>query len=552
MLTEPGPDGATSSSTTTKRHGLLGTHFRRNGGGGAARAGARRNTVLGIALLAVVAASAVGWVAGRRIQSPAEIASRTAPPTPSAITAPVELRTLVSDVVGRGTVRYGSPQSVTLPASTLKPGTSIVSIAPVKGAALNEGTVAFSVSGRPVLVLQGAQPAHRDLGPGAVGEDVRQLQEGLARLGFDPGPRNGEYGAATAGAVSAWYRAAGWAPLGPTDEQLVALRTAEADVFGARLERANADETLTAAKAGRSTANASVRTTTHALNAALEARRAAQHQLNVARAAASASTPNEVAALEAAVIQADAAVGVARADVEAAKDEVSNANAAIRTAESRVSLNAGRVGQVGGHVGEINAKLGIQLPANEVLFFSSLPLRVDDVTVRVGDEVTGPIMTVSNSQLAVDGALSANDAKLVRKDATVTIEAPDSDIRAAGIVSEIADTPGTQGAEPQRHHLGVTFTENAPPALVGASVVLRITVSSTEGDVLALPIAALSVAADGTSRVQVRERGGATRNVTVTPGLAAKGMVEVTPVNGTLAAGDLVVVGRGTNRAGAA
>jgi hypothetical protein len=51
--------------------------------------------------------------------------------------------------------------------------------------------------------------------------------------------------------------------------------------------------------------------------------------------------------------------------------------------------------------------------------------------------------------------------------------------------------------------------------------------------------------------VQVRERG-TTRTVTVTPGLAAKGMVQVTPIKGTLAAGDLVVAGRGSAAAGAA
>src|SRR5438128_1789095 len=254
------PDGTTGRAET-KRHRLLGVPFRARREGGTTGVGTRRKTALGIALVAVVTASAVGWVAGRRIQSPAEIASRTAPPAPSLISVPVELRTLTSDVVARGTVRYGSPQTVTLPASPLKPGTSIVSIAPVKGAALNEGSVAFSLSGRPVLVLQGAQPAYRDLGPGAAGEDVRQLQAALARLGFDPGALNGVYGASTAGAVAAWYRSAGWTPLGPTDEQLQSLRTAESEEFGARSERANAEDALTTARNSRTTANATVRTT---------------------------------------------------------------------------------------------------------------------------------------------------------------------------------------------------------------------------------------------------------------------------------------------------
>ena len=75
-----------------------------------------------------------------------------------------------------------------------------------------------------------------------------------------------------------------------------------------------------------------------------------------------------------------------------------------------------------------------------MLFFGSLPLRVDDVTVKAGD-LTGPVMTVSNAQLAVDGGLSLNDAKLVRKGAAVTIDAADADFHRPGTVSEIAGHP---------------------------------------------------------------------------------------------------------------
>jgi hypothetical protein len=91
--------------------------------------------------------------------------------------------------------------------------------------------------------------------------------------------------------------------------------------------------------------------------------------------------------------------------------------------------------------------------------------------------------------------------------------------------------------------------EAAPASLVGTSVKLSIAVESTQGKVLAVPIGALSVAADGTSRVQV-DRGGRTRFVTVVPGLAAQGFVEVTPTRGgRLEAGDLVVVGSGPSSA---
>jgi multidrug efflux pump subunit AcrA (membrane-fusion protein) len=74
---------------------------------------------------------------------------------------------------------------------------------------------------------------------------------------------------------------------------------------------------------------------------------------------------------------------------------------------------------------------------------------------------------------------------------------------------------------------------------------ITIPVESTDGEVLAVPIAALSATADGTSRVEVAEgEGGATRFVTVNPGLSAEGYVEVDPVDGNLGEGDRVVVGR--------
>jgi hypothetical protein len=75
-------------------------------------------------------------------------------------------------------------------------------------------------------------------------------------------------------------------------------------------------------------------------------------------------------------------------------------------------------------------------------------------------------------------------------------------------------------------------------------VVQTIAVESTEGEVLAVPVAALSVAGDGSTRVQVQGADGKTRTVPVNAGLSAKGMVAVTPVRGDLAPGDLVVVGR--------
>ncbi|HSL26514.1 MAG TPA: peptidoglycan-binding domain-containing protein, partial [Acidimicrobiia bacterium] len=139
----------------------------------------------------VVVSSVAGWVAGSQILSPAEAAARTAAPEPSAILVAAEERVLSADVVTRGTARFGSPQDLVMAASALKTDAGIVARVPLVGAELTEGDVAVTASGRPLFVLVGEQPVFRDMGPGIEGEDVRQLQEALTRLGFFAGTVDG-------------------------------------------------------------------------------------------------------------------------------------------------------------------------------------------------------------------------------------------------------------------------------------------------------------------------------------------------------------------------
>ena len=194
----------------------------------------------------------------------------------------------------------------------------------------------------------------------------------------------------------------------------------------------------------------------------------------------------------------------------------------------------------------MDAQTTFQIPADELLFFPSLPLRIDDVKAKRGDALAADFMTVSGLQLAVDSALSVTDAKLVAKDAKAVISEPDLRITASAIVTNVADRPGTNGVDPQKVYLEVTPID-APPQLVGASVKITIGVKSTGGAVLVVPVSALTVGAGGQSRVQVVQ-GNSSRFVEVNPGLAAQGLVEVTPTKGKLASGDQVVVGQSTSR----
>ena len=563
-----------------------------------------RNAVVGAGFGLVIAAAGAGWIGGRQITSPSEVAARTAPPPASVIVAPVEQRTLASEVVVRGTVRYGAARAVTLATSGLKKAQDIVTVASTRGADLAEGGVVMAVSGRPVFVLRGDRPGYRDLGPGANGADVEQLEQALLRLGFDPGPADGTYDGRTSAAVSAMYAGAGWTPFGPTDEQTQAMRAAQADDFTARTDLAGQHEAVDAARgllanahdradraaraiaaaaAGdaasaakseheRLVAVADIAARTAALDAALDAEGLAKTAVDEAAAGVPVvPTKLELATALAAAKQATRAVATARTDLAAAQGglnavaaaatrpdaasteaaselsvadaEVVRSQQAVDAAEHKLDLYGHR--PAAGALDQLTARLGVQVPADEVVFLPDLPVRVDIVKLTAGDPLAGPFITVTNSRLAVDGALSLDDARLVRVGAAVAISDADLGIKLTGTVTALATSPGTDGAEPQRFHVAVA-PNDAPTSLVGASVVMSITVNSTAGAVLSVPVSALSVAADGASRVQVQAPDRTTSYVTVTPGLSAGGFVAVTVSTGNLRAGDLVVVGERT------
>jgi peptidoglycan hydrolase-like protein with peptidoglycan-binding domain len=382
------------------------------------------------------------------------------------------------------------------------------------------------------------------------------------------------------------------------DTAVLGVSSAEAKLTQARATAASLSggETVAIANDKREQAAAAVDVAGKqaALNAAItEERSARQTLLEVApdappseRQAAAAAASAAAAAIPQAQAELDAALAAAEAvrvagpdaqrkartdaaqavvDVRVAADELRRARQAVRTARATLRLSTRRVRilsrpadtstmraiaaataqearRTEAEVARIAAESNIQVPANEILFFPTLPLRVDAVKARRGSQVSGSVMNVTSSRLAIDSSLSVSDAKLVHPGDRVVIEDQDLGIKAHGVVSQVADTPGTNRVDPSRFYMGVS-PEAGVRALVGASVKLTIAVKSTSGAVLAVPASALSIGGDGNSRVQVR-RGGRTQIVKVVPGLAAEGLVEVRPVQPEgLAPGELVIVG---------
>lgn len=170
-----------------------------------------QRVILGLLVVSLVT-SGIGFVVGSRMKSSADAAAEREPPTASPVTVEVERRVLTSVVTLRGTIAYPNPQSAEL--GGLVGGLAerqVITVAPAKGASVDDGSVVAQVSGRPVIAVQGAQPSYRALGPGSAGADVEQLEAALVRYGFDPGVVDGAFTESTSQAVIAWYGALGFA-----------------------------------------------------------------------------------------------------------------------------------------------------------------------------------------------------------------------------------------------------------------------------------------------------------------------------------------------------
>ncbi len=563
-----------------------------------------RRTTLAWVLAAAALTAGGAWWLGARIESPAEAAARTAPPPPSPILVPVEQRVLSSTIVTRGTGRFGTPQKLSIAPSALKPGAGLISTLPARNAQLQEGSLLLIASGRPVFVLQGRVPAYRDMGPGMAGDDIRQLEQALARLGFNPGPADGHFDQQTAAALSRWYASHKLEPFGPTREQTLALATLERDA--AEAERALVGATVAAAAArlsvdtARSAAEhagtvASAELASRQADArrlrddqnfslALEAERArathaeraaaAELQALLAERALIVLDPRQPATARAAIeaklalvratqdkvyLEGQLAVQAVERETGQARSQVGVSESALRTAQLegrkqvQLALDAQRLAdadqrsgaerarRLAADLATLRSKLGVQLPLDEIVFVANLPIRVDEVPVLVGAPAVGPVLAVTDNQLVIDGSLTLDTAQLVKPGMPVAIDETDLGIKAKGTVLQVASTPGTRGLDGYHVYIEVRVTE-AVGKLDGVSMRLSIPTESTQGPVLAVPTSALTLAADGSSRVQVQD-GNSLRHVTVQPGLSTGGYVAIKAVNGNLQAGQLVVVG---------
>lgn len=164
--------------------------------------GLRLRVVTVIALLALalggtMGAATVAFTAQRSLTGSPAAHARTMPATPDSY---IDKKSVSVTVPEKTQWVAHSPTGGVLRASNCAPGTQLPS-----------GSAAFTLSDAKVLALHLEQPAYRDFTAGIKGEDVRQLQTELARLGLYNNTTTGTFDAATGAAVRALKKNAGWA-----------------------------------------------------------------------------------------------------------------------------------------------------------------------------------------------------------------------------------------------------------------------------------------------------------------------------------------------------
>lgn len=478
-------------------------------------------TIAAVAIIALVA----GLVLGRFVISPVDAATGQGAPDPGLVTVPVEFGELSNDITMRGDVAYADAVEVTLDTSSFEGAAVVTGLVPEVGSELKELSVALEVTGRPVIVLPGELPAYRSLAYGDSGPDVVQLKQALAAVGIDGGNADSDvFDEATAAGIDALYEKVGY----PSPQ---AAEGSEEAVDAAREGVRAAEESLASAKAALSQAGAGP--SKSEIKTADNQIASIQRQLNVAEKTVPRDPVTigdlrdqlELAKIQRRELLAARDTSAEAQGVESAREQIADAERALATARQAALT---------------------PMPSSEILYLTQLPRRIDAMNVQRGTVLQGAAMTVSGATIELSGTVAQADAELLEVDAEAFFELPDGERHRAVITAIEAEDGGGRST--------VSFTPDPLTSeqigeLQGTNVRLEVPVGATEGSVLSVPYAALTAGPGGESRVEGVEgdpregEDAETRMVTVETGLAADGYVEVTPTEGDLEEGDLVVVG---------
>jgi len=281
-------------------------------------------------------------------------------------------------------------------------------------------------------------------------------------------------------------------------------------------------------------------------------------------------TLNKAVTDEAGIIaQGKSALDDANGQLLLAQAELNDLDKPADTTALRDAVTAAKnaLGEANTSLAVLEAEVGTVLPAGEVVFLPNLPITFTSVNASVGAAPPGDaIAEVSSTDTEITGSVSKADASLLVVGSPANIQVPDLGVEVGGTLKEIrkpkqADDGsngggGNGGGSTSDRLEVVVVADDSSQLMPGFSVRIGVTVSSTAGEVLAVPVAAVFVGADGTSKVEVERsaalgsRAAVTELVEVEVGLSAQGYIEITPNGADLVEGDRVVVGSdsGTRR----
>jgi HlyD family secretion protein len=256
----------------------------------------------------------------------------------------------------------------------------------------------------------------------------------------------------------------------------------------------------------------------------------------------------------------DAAVTAAQQQVTVARRALDEANEAlarvqqnpptpapgepdpVRQAQKQVRFAREDLDSARKALAELLRTTGPMLPLSEYAFLPSFPGRVEKSTATVGVDVVAPLLTLSSGALLVRADLNPGQRALIKDGMAVKILSELNNITAEGVVSSIGELAQDQNGG-RTHPMVVVPTGTLDRKLAGADVRLTVQAAATEGEVLVVPISAVYADADGTASVLKVNPDGSQTRVQVTPGVSGDGYVAVVSDGGSLASGDIVVVG---------
>jgi peptidoglycan hydrolase-like protein with peptidoglycan-binding domain len=168
---------------------------------------------------------------------------------------------------------------------------------------------------------------------------------------------------------------------------------------------------------------------------------------------------------------------------------------------------------------------GVLDPADVVV--ASAPIRIASVAAHVGEPVGGQLLAYTGTTRIVQIALPVALQTLVRPGIVAAITLPDAKI-VQGTVATVGSVAvaGRQQGDPATIDVTVTVGDQAALGTLDQAPVTVKLVSATVQDVLTVPVAALTVLADGRYGVQV-VTGSTNHVVPVELGMFAGGRVQV-------------------------